>query len=347
MAGEQEPKKFWDAALKGVDLSKLGQGKDEEYPTIPPDELSEAFSTNPLKYSLMRFANENILEARAQAEGTKPRERKYHDMGWSLSIETPQGLVGLWSCWLGNKLYLGYPKLGDHIDNLPPEQVVDDLVIKVLGLEKAKPVRHVRQINETGQIVGYQEREERQWTKFYGPMEVTGGRVWVDHSTFHSTLVHFPHIDGQGRLQEEYYGHDKSNGIYTFEFSFYNKYAPKSPTAHPEAIQKYKDRFIHLAGEIAFLMGGAKAINIDYGFSMVPEDLYREGYENIKWLKGDLGERKGWGGDVVRGSKGDSTVILKSGNSVVPWLTILHTPTSRVTSPQMLSDFIKEDILWF
>ncbi len=429
MSQEQRPEKnIWDQALEGVDFSKLDKGKEGEYPTISPREISEAYETYPLKGDLMRLANENLKEARAQAEGAKPRERKTHDMGWELAIETPQGLVGLWSCWLGNQFYLGFPKstssvvdsvdaqtvisFGNHLrmnqlsTNAPwwqrkpldyqgargqleemsdPElretlrlhrvpfrdvpyiPVTDELIMQTLGAERAKAVRQVNatavndpnykgefadpdkplEQNRAGQIVGYQDVGERQWAKFYGPMEPTGGRVWVDYSGFHSNGMHFPYIDEQGQLQSLYYGHDRSNGIYTDQFSFYNQYAPEGPTADPEAIQKYRDKFIRLAAEIAFIMGGPKAVNIDYGYSMVPEDLYREGYEDIIWLKGDLGERKGWGNEIVRGRKGDGTVVLKSANSLVPWSTTLRAPIRRLASPTMLADFIKEDILWF
>ena len=429
MTQEQEPNKdIWQETINGLDFSKLGKGKEDEYPTIPPSEISEAYETYPLRGDLMRLANENLREARAQAEGTKPRERQLHDMGWELSIETPRGMVGLWSCWLGNQFYLGFPKttdkviasvdpqtvtrLGNHLragelspnapywqrqplnhegakskwaDMSDPElrktlkafrvpfsdgpfiPVTDELIMATLGVERARPVRQVNatavndfnyrrkyadpdkplEATPHGQIVGYKYTGERQWAKFYGPIEPTGGRVWVDYSGFHSNGMHFSYITEGGQLESLYYGHSQSNGVYTEQFSFHNKYAPEGPTAEAEAVQKYRDRFIRLASEVAFLMGGPKAVNINYGFSMVPEDLYREGYNDVSWLKGDLGERKGWGNEIVRGKRGDSTVVLKSGNSLVPRTTTLRAPTGRIASPSVLTDFIKEDILYF
>jgi len=350
---------IWDQALDGVDLSKLDNGKEDEYRLIPPSEISEAASTDTLRWLLMRQANENLKEARAQAEGEISRERKYHDEGWSISIETPRGIVGLWSCWLGNRFYLGFPN--------DVSEVTDELIMKTLDVERALPVRQVNAIavndwnyegefadkdkplekTEAGQIIGYSYYGQRLWAKFYGPIENSGGRIWVDFSDFESSGLPFPYIDASGNLNEIYYGHDRSMSISTFPFNFHNKYAEEGPITDKESIQRYREKFIRLASEIAFLMRGAKAICIDYGQSMVPEDLYREDYQNICWLKGDLGERKGFGNEVVRGQKGDSTVILKSGNSVVPWSTILSLPASRLTSPEMLANFIKEDVLWF
>lgn len=428
MAREERSGDIWDQTIESLDFSKLDKGKEDEYPTASPREISEAYETYPLKGDLMRLANENLKEARAQAEGAKPRERKIHDMGWKLAIETPQGMIGLWSCWIGNQFYLGFPKstsqvvdsiepqtvtkLGNHLrmSQLSPnspwwqKQLLDyqgarskleemsdpelrdtlnlhripfrdapyvpltnELVMQTLGIEKAKPVRQVNaksftdlsgasryadpdkplEQNKAEHIVAYQDVGDRLWAKFCGPIEPTGGRVWVDYSGHYSNGMHFPHIDKDGQPQSLYYGHARSNGIYTEQFSFYNQYAPEGPTADSKAVQKYRDRFIRLAAEVAFIMGGPKAVNIDYGYSMVPEDLYREGYEDITWLKGDLGEREGWDNEIVRGKRGDSTVILKSANSLVPWSTILRAPVGKLSSSAMFTDFIKEDILWF
>lgn len=350
--------------LEGVDFSRLDKGKEDQYPTIQPNEISEAFERNPMQGRLMRIANESLRIARAQAEGQTTRERGFHDMGWSLSLDTSRGMIGLWSCWLGNQFYLGYPKSILR----PGRQETDELIMKVLDVERARAVRQVNatgltdlrykdefadedkplEQNEYGQILGYKNAGMRLWARFYGSIEPTGGRVWVDSSDSHSNSSHFSYIDEQGQLQSLYYGHEMSNGVYTHQFSYFNQYAPEGPTDNPEAIQKYKDRFINLAAEVAFIMGGARAVNIDYGFVLVPEDLDREGYENVQFLKGDWGQRKGWGEEVVRGQKGDSTVVLKSGNSMVPWSTILRAPVSdRISNPAMLADFIRENILWF
>jgi hypothetical protein len=44
---------------------------------------------------------------------------------WSIAVETPQGVVGLWSCWLENEFYLGYPKRTSFlVDALPKETVI-------------------------------------------------------------------------------------------------------------------------------------------------------------------------------------------------------------------------------
>lgn len=271
----------------------------------------------------------------------------------------------------------------------PYISVPDELIIDTLGVERAKPVQHVSEYgiklkdvplqglleqkrydviialacnelhcspdklkaveigHQDGSVTAYYHHGEVKWGKFYGPIEPTAGRVWIENSGFYSYAVPFSFIE-KGRLRTLFYGHHRSNGIYNQTGSFFNEYAPEGPTAAPEAVREYRDKFIKLAAEIAFIMGGPKAVNIDFGYSMVPEDLYREEYE-IKWLKGDLGERTGWGREMVQGRKGDSTVIIKSGDDVIPWQTILRVPINRkfISNPTALADFIKEDLLWF
>ncbi|MDD2823176.1 MAG: hypothetical protein PHQ59_03770 [Candidatus Daviesbacteria bacterium] len=358
MSIEPESGDIWKQ-LEGVDLSGLDKGKEDQYPTISPSEISEAYGTYPLRGDLMHLAHDSLRKAQAQAEGETARVKSYREQGWRLAIQTPKGILGLWSHWLGNQFYLGYPKT-----ILKPEaKETDELIMKVLEVEKAEPVKQVNvtavsdwnckdrkfvdpnkplEQNIAGQIIGYKDAGLRLWSRFYGPLEPTGGRVWIDSSDFDSYDHQFQYIE-DGQIRQIHFGYESSNGVSTFPFETYNKYASEGPTTEVKAVQRYKDRFINLAAEIVFVMGGPRAVDINYGFVLVPEDLDREGYQNVKFLKGQ------WGNEIIRGQKGDSTVILKSGNSLVPWSTILHAPAPAdfLRTPKMLADFIREDILWF
>jgi hypothetical protein len=315
-------------------------------------------------------------------------------------------LVGLWSCWLKNRFYLGYPKSTSYIvRNLSREDTLrvanyyrkdhadkstsfakksldyreskllltsiykfglesllrecgvpivdsnkhdvwdvwDSVIMKTLDVTRSEHVKQVNAVaigstkylceykdldkplekNEAGQTIAYKEVGSRKWAKFYGPQLPDGkGRVWIDQSEFDSYGHHFPFIDSDGNLQETYYGHDFSKGISTVEFSFFNKYAPDGPSTDPEAIQSYRDKFIKLLTRAAVIVGSPKNVTVDYGFVMVPEDLEREGYTDITWLKGKKGVREGWGKELIRGRKENEMIVLKSGNSMVPWSTI-------------------------
>ena len=100
----------WNDALEGLDMSRLDNGQREEYPPVSDEEIQQMDKTDPFKAELLRLAQSTLEEARAQAEGRKPREKVFHEAGWSLALETPKGMVGLWNGWLGNQFFLGYPK---------------------------------------------------------------------------------------------------------------------------------------------------------------------------------------------------------------------------------------------
>lgn len=397
-----------------------------QYKKIAREEINEAAEHDPQRALLMIMANSTLDEAEQKASGAKAHEPTFHKSGWSIAIETPQGIIGLWSCWLDNQFYLGYPKqtsflvaaLPDEtvirlankyrMENadkflVPPTEefglersqylltgfkgaklaellwqngvkmpkfqdgakVMDKLIMDTLGVEYAKPVANVCACavndenytgeykdrdkplvkNSVGQIVAYRDEGSRLWAKFYS-QRVPGdkGRVWVDHSDFNSNSHHFEVIRDNRGIEEVHYGHDYSRGISTFPFSFWSEYAPDGPATEPEVIQSYRDKFLALACEIAKLMGGATAVNINYMFVLVPEQLEQLGYGNVKWLKGSPGFRQGWGNEVVQASKetesGKEIVILKSGNSLVPWSTIRRIPCKVGLTAEKLIEYL-------
>ena len=50
---------------------------------------------------------------------------------WSMVIETTNGIVGLWTCWLGNSIKLFYP-LNVNIS--------DKIIMETLNVTLAKPM---------------------------------------------------------------------------------------------------------------------------------------------------------------------------------------------------------------
>src|ERR1043166_9665932 len=105
-----EEERLLSEALDGVDFSALSTSASDQYPLISGKEITTADETAPLRGLLMRAGNAALKDARSQAEGEKSRLPESRNSGWSLSIETPNGYVGLWSCWLENRFYLGFPK---------------------------------------------------------------------------------------------------------------------------------------------------------------------------------------------------------------------------------------------
>lgn len=295
-----------------------------QYEKISNEEINAVGESNSQAGLLLILANSVLADAEQKAYGEKQYVPEFHKSGWSIAIETPRGVVGLWSCWLNNQFYLGYPKENNDFPNA--EQVVEQLIMQILNVEPALPVENIN--------FGM-----RQWAKFYGPqLPDKKGRVWVNHSKFDSSSHHFSVITKFGNLQNVYYGHDESNGVRTIEFSFFNDKEPEAPNATPEVIQPYRDKFLALACEIAQRMGGALAVNIDYGFVLVPEQITALGYGNVKWIKGSPGTREGWGKEVVYADKDIEMLVLKSGNDLVPWSTIRRILcTSKLNAEQLIS----------
>lgn len=398
---------------------------NEQYRRIESGEIAEAAEYDPQRALLMILANSTLAEAEERATG-KAYEPIFHKSGWRIAIETPQGIVGLWSCWLDNQFYLGYPKRTSFlVAELPDEvviriankyrienpdkflfsvaekefdlntsrdilgrrfkedelkdllqinrievptfelqrQALDRLIMDTLGVEYAHAVVQVDgtavgenyegeykdpdkplEKNGVGQIVAYRTHGKRIWATFYGPRVVGDkGRVWIDHSDWNSNGTHFDVIDGNSRdgLRGVNYGHDGSMGISTYPFSMWSKYALDSPATEPEVIQPFRDKFLALACVVARQMGGANAVNIDYGFVLVPEQLEQVGYSNVTWLKGRLGTRQGWGNDIVLAEKmndtGKEVIVLKSANSIVPWSNIRRVPcTSDLNADELV-----------
>src|SRR3989339_2182796 len=107
-----------------------------QYRKIADDEIKKAMEQDLQRALLMMQANSALADAERKASGEQPHEAQLHESGWSIAIETPQGIVGLWSSWLKNHLYLGYP-------NTTPIQIADQHIMDTLGVELAQPVLQV------------------------------------------------------------------------------------------------------------------------------------------------------------------------------------------------------------
>lgn len=298
----------------------------------------------PLHNALEGMAYANLSAVSQRSRSPVRRKPEYHDSGWHLSIVSGNNLIGLWYSWLGNEFYLGYPR---------GVEVPDETIMHVLDVTESQPVGCVyatacadakqaeayRDADKPvepykfGGVIAYREEFPRQFGKFYGPRLPDGkGRVWVDVTNSHSHEFDFPLVDEKGTPVKIQHGYHLSNSVFTVTHPRYNRYAPEMPTRDPEALASYKNRFIALAAEIAFMSGKPEKIALKVAqpknTPFVPEDLEKEGYDEITWLRGRPGVRMGHGDDAVRAKKGDETVLLESGNGLVPWTT-----TRQLTVP--------------
>jgi hypothetical protein len=308
-----------------------------------------------------------VIEHAAELVDGKEHTPTFHADGWKIAIETPRGIIGLWSCWLGNKFHLGYPG-----PSACPESVtlVDRIIRVLLEVEPAEAVLQVDatavesnytgkykdadkplEVNKLGQIIAYQTQGPRRWASYCGPRVSSDtqepGRVWIEHANFSSTTSEFRLVTpiAPNPLSTILYGHDTGWNIYTYPFTFANRYAPEGPTAQPAHIQAYRDRFLALASCLAQALGGARAVHIDYGFVTTPAQLRGLGYEDIRWIKGSPDNYLGWGNEVVLAGRQHSEyqfehLLLQSGNQLVPWAAIRRLPTRNNLTVQTLLDLL-------
>lgn len=302
------------------------------YDRIEFETIEKTATADPLKAMLMIFGNAMTDEAIEQDMG-KQHVPTMHDAGWSMALKTPRGYVCLWSCWLENQFYLGYPV---H------ETIPNSLIMDTLYVELADAVDHVSatvvRLNADGtckseyadccdpqypldplpsgtEAFAYQHRGLRRWARFYGPQLRAedgsyAGRVWVE--TNNQTHGHHFNVLLGNNVTDVYYGHNRSNSVETVAFSFWNKYAVQGPTDAPKAIQPYREKFLRLALKVAEHMGGIEEVHITYGHVVTPVQLNQLGCNDVTVFSD-----RAYG---FRQTKfGTELVHLKRCNSVVPW----------------------------
>lgn len=273
--------------------------------------MTNHLEQDPMKVGLLLMAQ--IEEQSIQKkEAEKNHQPAQHEMGFSLSFETPEGVISVWSCWLGDQLYIGYPR---------DWHVSDELIKATLQVEDSKSVAHRKWVGGDVYLQG-----TRQWAPFYGGKLDGGGRVWVDHTEFHSYGRTFNLIQNEA-LKKLNYGHDGSMSLHNIGFSYFNEQEPDAPSAKKEHVQPYRDAFIQLALAIANEHGGITAVHVEYDFTVLtPALLETEGYTDIRYVKGNAAYRQSFGGTVVYAKKENEELILNSGNSLVPWSNIRKIP---------------------
>ena len=123
-------------------------GEMSDYPKFSSKEIEKTTRTNSNEVFLMLLANATADEAQRRANGVLAHQPRFHESGWRIALETPQGIVGIWSCWLNNRFYIGYPNNVGRIS--------DELIRDILGLSYAQ---HVSQVDAVAVEPGYNTLE--------------------------------------------------------------------------------------------------------------------------------------------------------------------------------------------
>lgn len=229
--------------------------------------------------------------------------------GWVMTIETTNGVVGLWTCWLGNNLKLFYP-IGTNIS--------DEIIMETLNVTLAEPVKNV--------LFG-----RRLWAKYYSKRLNDGGRVWINQEWTNMTGEKLYTIESR-QLKGHYCGSRSTNIVSTIGGHFCSKAEPDAPNCKKENIQEYKDKFMQLLVKIAKSVGEITAINLDSGLVLyTPEMLKEKGYNIERWKRDSYNE-------YCYTRDGDIEIMLKKGNSLVSWNTIIRLPaTNELTAEELIA----------
>jgi hypothetical protein len=227
------------------------------------------------------------------------------EIGWGINIETDKGIVGLYTNWQKRGFKIFYPL---------EFKVPDEIIIETLEVSRAEPVKNV--------MFG-----KRLWAPFYSEkLEGDYGRVWIDHNSQHS-YGHEMYTIKNEKLQCLYTGHNQSNTIWTFEFSFCSEEEPDAPNCSEKWIQPYKERFIKLLVEVAKFIGNIQAVNIDSGLVLyTPETI---GCKYRSFQEGN--------GRYCYAKDGDIEIMLRKGNSLIPWVTVIRYP---ITGNELTSSWL-------
>lgn len=289
---------------KQVKTKEVTSQKTEEKPVTEKKEENKPFvSLESLLVSQALQTEKEITEK----QKSKEHQPKFHRSGFYLTLETPEGNIGLWSSWTESSFYLGYPL---------EWQVEDELIMKTLGVRESQAVYHEKYVGSNKPC----EVTMRKWGRFYSDMQEAGGRVWVDKGAYDMNLHTFPLIQHK-QLSELTYGHTKNNKISTYPFHQCNEREIEAPTTNRDSIQTYRDAFLSLALAIASEHGGVTNIHIKLDETVwTPEMLQNEGYTEITYLKGDFKNHKVLGDTVLYAKRGEEELVLQSGNSLVPWV---------------------------
>lgn len=270
-------------------------------------------------------------------------------LDWRIGIQTDGETIGLHNHYDGRRLFIGFPRAENIF-------IPEDMVLKTLEVVRGIETGNIRplefpnqdaakgwegnlmftQTNASGAEVSYLDFGTRLWAKFMGAPEAEGGRVWVDYSNFSSYSYEFPVFRNNG-FDRVSYGHEQSWSIFTVETNAFNDFCQDAPTNQRDAVQRYKDRFIDLVVQIAFMFGHISRVNFDFGANQVlePAKLEEQRYQHIEWLDGKVKQR-------VRAEKEDRVVILTGrGNE---WNTVLSVQTPKPDSYEATIALIAKEL---
>lgn len=389
MSDESKNESPWDTI--NTDFSSLEKSPWEQIPdsvfrpieTPAQPEFSPPYSLEQIKQAKkkdraeafhMELTNAMAKLAQARATGELSYEPTHHEDGWTFSMQTSNGIVGLASLAriqlvLPKNLGLSNTAIQSILEVEPGKPitsyfsyVTDDIKNDDL-FEKLKKEK-VAQM-ENGIIVENDTPERGKTTvyalagenfvpaQFMSAPLPEGGRIWIGTKVTGYNFHKFPIVTNDGELRNWEYV-DKPDSQYDHLITApplafdWNSHTPDGARNDSKHLSVFRKRFIALASIAAARLGKLDRLTVN-GAEIYPQDLRKQGYY-LEWLQGQSGvwkPKQGYREEVlIRARKDEDFVFLESGYDLFnPWMaTISRKIPSTINSHAELEEFINESL---
>jgi hypothetical protein len=293
----------------------MEEPKDPQYPSLR-NEIMALDSDVPAQHGAALMLAEHAL---SNARGMRDRGREVRTVteGYSIVVETDDGIAGFWSCWLRDSFFLGFPQHwpsgGLDIDGSFPGSVAQSRYRPDYG-------RNVGNVTVRLPVTG---RSAALLLNQHSP------------SMHHFHTIKRQRVNGDGRPPAVSYGHDSKEGRLMSE----PYWRPDDGDDYTRLVQDdfYTTMEAGFLRALVAISSQRKIVGVtaELGFVMVPENLEPMGYD-VSYVRGEPGHRDGWGAEVVYGSKRledgrVEEIVLSSANSMVPWVCFRRQPTTSLS----------------
>lgn len=321
----------------------MSDDKDPEYPDLRKD--LEALSPDaPGQTAIMMLMGNSSLRQARELRDNPTSRRPMVANGYSIAFDTKHGVVGLWSGWLRDSFFLGWPsswlKLSAQTvaEAFPSskiggrwrpdyQRVVGDVTLRLSNGEETSIEidRHVSHMYDFCVLRGtaiFRGGRLPHVSYGWGP----SARLEFDSRYYNPQPTELLSFDTGNRIASE---------------PFWRTESPEDERLDARDLwfNAQEHGFMRLACDLAN-MDEPAAVTIKYMTPMTPEVLsHALGFE-LTWILGEPGRRKGWGQDAVYGVRGDESVMLVSANEMVPWVTYRRVPLTAAATPKKLRELL-------
>lgn len=311
--------------------------KDPEYPSLRKEINALKPDSPGDRGAMMLLAEMAGREARKMRDAPEARQPHTVTDGYHLAIETNDGPIGMWTCWLRDQIYLGWPRTGTWAERGRDGVSGDRIDNSFNEIDAVR--RHFHGVRRGGRMRADYGRMVGDWAlsdPAIGEWSLEQGRTMYRHEFKYigappKTVGEGTRIypQGGGALQVFGYGYDLSEegGSRLFTELFWRP-EDVSLGSYREVLDRLYAKQEPMFLEMACDLGArheATAVTVEMGFVVIPENLRAMGFNMPSWMLGNEGVREGWGREAVYANRTLpdgrlEEVVLVSANSLVPWV---------------------------